>query len=677
MTRKKTRRTRKKRNKPKPWMSLRARLVALVLVAFVSAVAGAGYAVSRAVSRDLPRIAALKDYRPPPGTRILSADDRLIGRIRRDKGVFVPLSQIPDNLKKAVIAVEDARFYRHGGLDYRGILRAAVSDLVSGRLKEGGSTITQQLAKVMFLTPRKSFTRKIKEVLLARKMEQTLDKDEILELYLNKVYFGRGAYGVEMAARTYFGKHVGDLTLPEDAMLAGIIRSPARYSPYRDMKRARARRKTVLDRMAAERYISRGRAEAASEKKLVLDDIRAKRDIAPHLVEWIRVYLENRYGPEKVYLEGLTVTTTIDSRLQAAAGRALMDGVARAAGRGKAAGRGMPLQGALAAMDPMNGNVLALVGGPDFRTNEFNHALYARRQPGSAFKPFVYAAALEKGFTPADIIDDSPVSYEGWTPHNFEHRHGGAMRLREALVSSNNVVTVKLLHEVGVDRVVGLAKRLGMKGPFTRDLTLALGSCSVTPMELAAAYCAFANGGYAVRPLMIRSVADSRGKVLERNYSELRPALSPQSAYQVTDMLRDVIRRGTARRAAGLGIPAAGKTGTTNDYVDAWFVGYTPRLATCVWVGHDDRGSIGPGETGARAALPVWMQFMRTARRLYGTADFRVPGGVEFVEIDKDTGKPASWFDRNTLTECFKTSPAGRRRAAPPRRSIFDRLFGD
>ncbi|MBI5695269.1 MAG: PBP1A family penicillin-binding protein [Nitrospirae bacterium] len=745
--------------------SIKWKVVAVAVVCFLSIAAGSGYAIFDSLTADLPKITSLKNYKPPVGTRIFSADDHLIGRIKVDKGIFVPLAQIPDSLKKAAVAVEDARFYTHKGIDPQGILRAVFKDVLSMSLKEGGSTITQQLTKVYFLTPEKSLKRKLKEVVLARKMEQQLTKDEILELYLNKIYFGHGAYGVEMAARTYFGKRVGDLTLGESAVIAGLIRSPLNYSPYNNMERARNRQKTVLGRMVDEKYITQGQADKAYAQPMVLKNLRVHEEVAPHLVEQIRMYLEKKYGVDKVYNEGLEVRTTINYRMQEAAQKAVEEGLReldkRQGYRGPVsrrdpeemkkfqddppAGRDLfkrgeimfatvlkvdkawalvssrggtgyislkdmewakllpgqtwkdasannkkvasdilkpgdvvqvrfrdidkktkslsfsleqePLsQAALVAIDPWEGKVVAQVGGYDFQNNEFNHAVNARRQPGSAFKPFVYATALESGFTPASIMDDSPKSYDenAWKPQNFDGEYYGPTRLREALVESRNVVTVDLLNQVGVKHVVTLAQNLGLTGPFTKDLTLALGSCGVTPMELTAAYTAFANGGYSVKPVTVTRITDSHGKLLEANEAAVEQVLTPETAYQITSILKDVVARGTARRASWLKWPVAGKTGTTNDYKDAWFVGYTPYLVAGVWVGNDDTKTLGRGEAGARSALPIWINFMGTALGSYPQDDFKVPEGITFVDIDADSGLLAAGHSRKVVSECFK-----------------------
>jgi len=638
--------------------SIKLRLAVIVTFAFLAGLAGAFLAIHHAILKDLPKISVLNEYRPPACTMVYSSDDRLLGRIRHEKSIYVPLVQIPDNLRYAVLAVEDAKFYRHEGLDYQGIIRAFIKDLASASFKEGGSTITQQLAKMMLLSPEKSLARKLREAVLAKKMEEELTKDKILELYLNKTYFGHGAYGVEMASRAYFGKSVGDVSLGEAAMLAGLLKSPALLSPYKDMEKARDRQSVVLKRMVDEGFISQGRADRARSRQIELKDTSEEENIAPHLLEVLRVYLIDRYGEDAVYVRGLKVKTTIDSRLQRGAVGILESGVRDVEARNGQKGSG--LQGALVAVEPASGRIQALAGGVDFEKNEFNHAMYAKRQPGSAFKPFVYAAAMEDGFSPATVIVDEERKYDGgrWTPQNFDRTYHGPTRLREALVESLNVVTVELLDRVGTGRVISLSRKLGMPGPLPNDLSLALGSGSVSPLEITGAYCAFANGGNFVEPYYIESVANLDGKVLESNTPAPVRVLSSAAAYQVTSILEDVITRGTGAGASWLGFPVAGKTGTTDDFADAWFVGYSPQIAAGVWIGYDDRRSIGKGETGARAALPVWAGFMAWAVDPANAGEFTVPDDVEFADVDADTGLPPGPATTRVVTEVFRRGEA-------------------
>lgn len=658
MFRRKTRGKARKGPARKVSRSIKLRLAVIITVALVAGLAGALLAIHHSIVNELPRIYALKDYKPPLGTSVFSSDDHLLGRIKAEKGIYVPISRIPDNLKYAVLAVEDAKFYRHEGLDYQGITRALVKDIASGSFREGGSTITQQLAKLMFLTPEKSIVRKLREAVLAVKMEEELTKDEILELYLNKAYFGHGAYGAEMAARAYFGKRVGDLSLAEAAVMAGLLKSPSKYSPYRDMENARERQAVVLGRMVEEGFISRGRADRAVRNEIRLDDIRDDENVAPHLVELVRVYLLDRYGPDTVYEGGLKVRTTIDYQMQRAAKAALEKGIKDIEARHGGTGSGV--QGALVAIESATGRIKAMVGGVDFAKNEFNHAVFARRRPGSAFKPFLYAAAMEAGFSPASIIEDEPRTYDDgrWSPENADKQFRGPTRLREALVHSMNVVTVELLNRVGVQEVTGLAKGLGMEGPFPKDLTLALGSGSVSPVEITGAYCAFANGGMSVKPYYIEGLSTRDSRVVEEAGPVTAQVLSPAAAYQVTSMLEDVIKRGTASGATGLAFPAAGKTGTTDGYQDAWFVGYSPGLAAGVWVGYDDQKSMGPGETGARAALPVWAGFMAQAVPADSSGGFAVPDDIEFAQVDAGTGLPPGTASKEVITEAFRRGEA-------------------
>ncbi len=668
---------------------MRFKLVLFILVVVIGSAAG-GYL---AIAQGTPSIAELKNYSATTGTKVYADDDSLIGEFKVERGIFVPFEKIPDNLKNAVVAVEDARFWHHKGIDYIGIARALFQDIIHASLKEGGSTITQQLAKIMFLSPEKTLKRKIREAQLAMKPEKELSKKEILEIYLNKVYFGHGAYGIEMASRVYFGKSVGQLTLPEAAMLAGLIKAPSTYSPYNDLVKAKERQEIVLARMEEAGYINAAQRNAAKNALPSLSSLRSNTDTYNYFLEYVRQQLEQKYGVEMVYKGGMKVYTTLSKNDQMYAQRALQEGlrevdkqhgwrgpvghkdlikedttehmvsftaspgdistgvvmsvglkeaVVKARGlTGKlplsealwafnSAGKGVKkpepaknsrltdilhrgdivwvkfrsiagksvtfsleqepdVEGAVVAVEPETGYIRAIVGGYSFTRSEFNRALNAQRQPGSAFKPIIYAAALENNFTPASIINDAPVSYPGgpsgdWKPENYDRKYYGPTRLREALAFSRNVVTVKLVEAVGIDKVMAFARDLGIQANMPRELTIALGSISVTPMEMAFAYSTFANGGVKMTPIAIKYVADAKGNVLESNEPEGVESISPQTAFMITSMMEDVITRGTGMRA-NIGRTAAGKTGTSNDYKDAWFAGYTPQLVSCVWVG--------------------------------------------------------------------------------------------
>lgn len=717
----------------------------------ISIILGASAGGYLAIQKGIPSLGELKQHMPVEGTKIYADDDVLVGELKVEKGIFVPINKIPDKMVNAVVAVEDSRFWKHRGIDYIAIGRAVLKDIVSIGLKEGGSTITQQLAKVVFLTPEKTLTRKIREAALAIKIEKNLDKREILELYLNKIYFGHGAYGVEMASRTYFGKPVQDITLSEAALLAGLIRAPVMYSPYNDLSKAKERQQIVLSRMEDEGYIKKSEKENALKQPVFLSSARAGIDANNYFIEYVRKYLEDKYGEELVYRGGLKVYTTLDRNAQLSAAKALRQGLReldkRKGWRGPLEHRkdidiktelrskeiinsvitnpgdissGLVLavtekealiktrgivgklspqdakwaskvidpktgesrilknftltqilrpgdvikvgiksakertvqlsleqepevEGAVVAIEPNTGYIRVIIGGYDFVKSEFNRALYARRQPGSAFKPVIYASAIDHGFTPASIIVDEPVTYPGrsegeWKPENYDHKFYGPTRLREALTYSRNVVTIKLVEKLGVNNVIDFARTIGFQGEMPRDLTIALGSLSVTPLELALCFTVFADDGMKVKPIAIKYITDSKGRILESNEPEAEEVISSQTAFLITSMMEDVVRYGTGWRAKALGRPVAGKTGTTNDYRDAWFVGYTRDLVATVWVGFDDMRPLGPLETGARAASPIWVSFMKNAIK-GEPQEFTPPEeGIVSCSIDPATG---------------------------------------
>ena len=741
------------------------KLKSIIIIAVFSILLGTSAGGYIAVSKGIPSIEEIKQYRPVAGTKIYADDDVLIGELKVEKGIFVPINNIPEHLINAVIAVEDSRFWRHKGIDYLAIARALIKDLIYGELKEGGSTITQQLAKVMFLTPEKTLQRKLREAALATKIEKNLNKKEILELYLNKIYFGHGAYGVEMASRIYFGKSIKDVTLSEAALIAGLIKAPSLYSPYINLTKAKKRQEIVLFRMEEEGYIKRSEKNNALKQPIYLSSVRKGVEANNYFVEYIRKYLEEKYGAESVYKGGLKVYTTLDRRVQLSAARALQEGIReldkRRGWRGpiehkkdidiakeiktealtnvvvtnpgdnfsglvlkvsdkgaliKARGiigklsledarwasnvieskkglrkglknfkltqilkpgdivkvsiksiRGREVrllleqepeaEGAVVALEQASGFIRALVGGYDFAKSEFNRAVFAKRQPGSAFKPIIYAAALDHGFTPASLIMDEPVTYYGgpkgeWTPENYDHKFYGSTTLREALTYSRNVVTVRLVEAIGINNVLDFARTIGVKGEMPRDLTLALGSLSITPLELALCYSVFANYGIKVNPIAIKYITDSKGRILESNEPEAEEVISPQTAFLITSMMEDVVRNGTGWRAKALGRPVAGKTGTTNEYKDAWFVGYTPDLVSVVWVGFDNMRPLGPQETGARAASPIWVSFMKGILN-DEPEEFSPPDGIVSCVVDPATGL-LSRDESTGINEYFK-----------------------
>lgn len=626
----------------RPSRTLRARrrharwlVAALVALAAAGTLAGVALAVLVSTLRaSLPDLVTL--YQPPSqATRVYAANGELIASLYRENRAYVRLSEIPRVLQQAVVAIEDERFYQHRGVDPRAILRAAWRNLTRQAVVEGGSTITQQLARNLFLSSRRTLDRKLQEMLLAVEIERRLTKDEILERYLNQVYFGNGAYGVEMASRLFFGKSVREVTLPEAALLAGVIQAPARYSPFENFEAAKRRQEVVLDRMVELGYVSRQQAEEA--KKVPLRLTSGPRNLglvgvrAPYFVSYLLPYLVERYGEEAVYNGGLRVYTTLDTRLQALAQEVVARGVEEARRAGLRV-----TQGALVAIEPGSGRILAMVGGVDFQRSQFNRAWQARRQPGSAFKPFVYTAALEHGVSPERVLLDSPVEYRiagwgYWKPKNYDGTYWGPVSLRVALEQSRNVPAVRMLAELGPQAVIDTARRMGIRSPLQPNLSLALGTSEVTPLEMAAAFATLAAGGVYAEPVAITKVTDARGRVLEEVRPQRRLALRPEVAYLMTDLLRGVILRGTGR-AADPGRPAAGKTGTTDDYRNAWFVGYTPELAVAVWVGNDDNSPTNR-VVGGSVPARLWARFVKRALAGRPPAEFPVPEGVVHVRV--------------------------------------------
>jgi len=756
-------------------------------------------------SYHLPDYTPLKERRQTSHSIIYAEDDEVVGKFLLENRIPVPFERIPKHLVHAFVAAEDAEFFQHKGVDYKGIARAIFKNMISGRIVQGGSTITQQVTKAFFLTPRKSLMRKLKEVAYAFGLERNLTKEEILSLYLNNVYLGNGAYGVEAASESYFNKRVEELNLAEAAMIAGLVKAPSRYSPVNSMKRAKERQGYVLTRMVEVGAISEVQKEKALKTPLrIQSKENAYFSKAPYFTEFIRQQVERKYGKDKIYQEGLRIYTTLDLSLQREAQRAIETGLRDLDKRqgfrgpprtlskadlqtiaqkkvtttplssneifeavilskddGKKAfsmwvedRKGVlpfsemnwalevkptatfrprkvknpsellrsgdvihvrlkessrkdlgpvfaldqePLvQGALICLDPRNGYIRAMVGGRDFGESQFNRALNSRRQPGSAFKPLIYAAALEKGYTPSTILMDSPVEYSDndggsyWAPKNYDKNYRGPITFRNALAHSRNVVTVKILEDVGIGYALKFIKKLGIESPIQRNLSIALGSSGVSMLELTSGFAVFANGGERVKPIFIRKIVTMKGDVLEENdpYLDLEPegkedkedeeettgqiretppppqkerVISAQNAFIMTHLLEGVVQHGTGVGAKALGRPIAGKTGTSSDYADAWFVGYTPSLLTTVWVGFDDKASLGKNETGARAALPLWVSFMGPVLRGTAVEAFKPPPGIKLVKVNIETGLPSEEDGQETILEAFPdgTVPKG------------------
>lgn len=713
------------------------------------------------IDRSLPSVEALKTYHPPLVTSVYSADGELIGEFFVERRYLVPLKGLPPYLINAFIAAEDARFYEHGGVDLIGIFRAMLKNIQAGKIVQGGSTITQQVVKTLLLTPERTLTRKIKEALLAYRIDNSMSKDEILYLYLNQIYLGAGAYGVEAAARTYFDKHANELNLAEASLLAGLPKAPSLFSPIRHFMVARQRQHYVLRRMVDSGFITLDESKKALVKPLQIAGPKRQSPTGiNYFTEEVRSQAEARFGHDLVYKEGLIIQTTLDARAQRIAEKALDQGLREldkrnhtyralrmkvptdewpsalrilgqfngeledgkiVAGlvtdfevrsktcdlnlgtekalitqsgwqwthisekraeeifhtgdvlRVKLLGRqdgktwiasleqDPDMEGALMSISPSTGRVICMVGGRNFEKSQFNRCTQAVRQPGSAFKPIIYAAALDKGYTETSILNDSPVSYDNhslrgrpWRPANYDRRFWGPTFLREALIHSRNVVTVKLLESIGVPYTINYARKLGINSPLTPTLSLALGASGVTINEMLTAYSAFAGKGERVEPYLIEKVFDRNGNMIEEHQVNKESVISPQTAFLITDLLQGVVREGTGTRAKELRRPAAGKTGTTNEMKDAWFIGYTPSVLTGVWVGYDDQNVLlGKGETGGRAACPIWVNFMKEYLKDGPIETFPIPDGIVFAKINPHSGATARLDESGTVYAAF------------------------
>jgi 1A family penicillin-binding protein len=640
-----------------PWL-LSAVTLAFASLAIASLIGG-GWVVQTLRGNGLPDQEAMRRIGQMDQTTAVYDDaDALAFTIFKEQRIDVPLQQISPNLIHAIIAIEDQRFYEHHGFDVMRIMSAALANVRHRRAAQGGSTITQQLARQSFLTPDKTFHRKLQELVLAARIERLYTKQQILELYLNKVYFGDGLHGVEAASRGFFGKSASELSIPEAALLAGLVKSPSTYAPTVSLARAKARRNVVLQAMYDSGAIDKPTWEWARASQVALHD--TLRETEPHglyFKEQLRQELVDRFGWQRVYEGGLRVYSTIDMPEQIAAEAAVDETLkaiderrqalaAKRGAKGAAPAQGEPLQAALIAIDPATGHVRAMVGGRDFNESRFNRAVQAHRQPGSAFKPFVYATALENGYTPASVIDhlnDPIATLQGaWTPED-EHSTADSMSLRAGLRMSSNRAAVRLLQEVGISRTVEYAKNMGV-GEVPSVPSLALGSGEVTLESMTAAYAAFANHGLVPEPMLIRRVEDRDGRVLYEAKESSSRAVSETTAFLMSSMLADVVNAGTGSRARRLGftLPAAGKTGTTNDFNDAWFIGYTPKLVAGVWVGFDQPHTILPNGFAADIAVPMWAKFMKTATRDDKPEWFAPPSGITTATVCRVSGKLAT-----------------------------------
>ncbi len=771
----------KQHRRPKKRRFFRKLLLWSFLLGFIVAILGAlaGVGVYFYISTDLPRISSLTEYHPPIITTVYSDDGRKIAEFFEERRIIKPLDEMPPALINAFIAAEDSRFYKHKGIDFYSIIRAFFKNLEAGTIVQGGSTITQQVTKSFLLSPERSYTRKLKEAILAYRIDKAFNKEEILYLYLNQIYLGHGAYGVEAAAENYFGKSVKELNLAECAILAGLPQAPSKYSPFKHPERAKQRQIYVLNRMVDEGYISNIQATEAINTAV---EIKPRRnwyiEEIPYYTEQVRRYVEEKYGRDVLYTQGLKIYTaaniemqkiargeiekglyeldkrqgfrgpqkklapeeietfsqTIQSELDdhpLEAGQTVKGVVIKVDDKNKAVtvriGNSLgqialedmkwarkpdlgvayyetkvklpsealhagdvilvkvkekikdsdvwqlaleqePVaQAALLCLEAETGFVTAMIGGRDFRDSQFNRAFQSRRQPGSAFKPIIYAAALDKEFeetdkiyTPASIIIDSPVVWEDedrdftWKPRNYKERFFGPTLMRDALSKSRNVVTIKILQDIGVDYAIEYAHKLGITSNLSRDLSIALGSSGVSLLELTKAYSVFANQGYLVEPVFITKIVDREGHVLEEMVPERIKVIEKTTAYLMTHLLEGVVKHGTGWRVKALNRPVAGKTGTTNNLFDAWFMGYTPQYITGTWVGFDDEAPLGKSETGSRAASPIWLGFMKRVLEDKPPKIFEVPEGIVFTKIDAKTGLLPIPESKETVFVSFK-----------------------
>jgi penicillin-binding protein 1A len=732
------------------------RRVGVILVFSVAILLGSLAGIFLAYESDLPQVSSLEDFQPNIITEVYTADAKLLGEFAIERRVVVSFKDIPPHLRNAVVAVEDADFWKHIGINPWRVPGAALANLRTGRRGQGSSTLTMQLSRLLFLTPEKTYERKIKEVILAFQIEKSFTKEEIFTLYCNQVYFGHGNYGVEATSEFLYSKPAGQLTLSEAALVAGLPQNPSRLSPVEHPDRALARRNHVLDRMVEERYISADEAEKAKAEPLRLKVRKERPSLAPYFLEEVRKYLEREDGSQRIYQGGLRVYTTLDSSMQLAANQSLrrgllrldrrargftpptatilkegafpatvrledwdapiavgdvVRGVVESSDRSLAVVRigeykailGQPdvtwtgrrsvsevlprgaivpflvqslgeengekrakvlveqeprVEGSLIALEPKTGAVKAMVGGFDFERSKFNRATQAYRQVGSAFKPIIYAAAIERaGYTPATIIVDAPISFPDnqgvWTPHNYDYTFWGPIPMRRAIEQSRNIPAIKTLQVIGIETGIEYAHKLGLTGEMPAYLPLAIGAGEASLQEMTAAFGTFANEGLRMKPYYIARILDREGIVIEEARPVAKDAIRADTAYILTSLLKGVVERGTAARARALKRPIAGKTGTTNDYTDGWFIGYEPKLAAGVWIGFDEkRESLGRGADGAHTALPIWMEFWAAATKDRPMDDYPVPANIVFVPVDAD-GQPATPGEAGVRMEAF------------------------
>ncbi len=610
----------KKKKKSNPFFSF---IKAIFIIFFAFALAG--YSAVKMYLNDLSPIPQLNNYSRNAVSQVYSSDGYLIKTFQTFHYQQVSINEIPKYLKDAIISTEDKNFYFHDGYDIFGIARSTIINLINKKATQGASTITQQLARILFLSNEKTFTRKIKELQIAARIEKTISKDKILELYLNNVYLGSGSYGVGAAASTYFNKKLSDLTLAECALIAGLPQAPSAYSPYKNIKLAEKRRNKVLKRMYIMKNITKQQYDSALKEKIVLNKKPSltSTNVAPYFIDYVLKELEELgFDENEISQGGYKIITTLDYKAQVAANNAIDNAM-------KTWKLTKPKQqAALFSFSPMSGAIIAYCGGKDYSQTQYDRVIQAIRPPGSSFKPIVYTAAIKKGWTPTDPVEDTPVTIGDWSPHNYGNKYKGIMPLYKALALSSNVVAVKLIRDIGVAPVIDMAKALGITTRLTHDYTIALGSNGVKLYDMVVVYGNFANGGYKVKPYAIERIETQKGKIVyQAKRTKITKVLDKDTAGIMTAMLRKTITSGTGRNA-NINKPMGGKTGTTNGNKDAWFIGYTPDLVTGVFMGNDDNTSI--GLTGGSAPARIWKDMMTVATEKYGSPEFDYPA-VDFT----------------------------------------------
>ncbi len=672
----------------------------------------AAAAALRQLTESLPAVGSLDEYLPYLTTRVYDSKGNVISELFTERRVWIPLNKIPVDLQNAFIATEDDRFFKHWGISPRGLIRAAVKNFLAGRVVQGGSTITQQLSKLIFLTQERTFARKVREFLLAIQIERRFSKQEILQMYMNQVYFGQGAYGVAAAARIFFGKPVEELTLPESALLAGLPRLPSYYSPFNNPQRSMNRRATVLMRMRQMKYITPQEEQMALAQPSTARKSPPPAAVAPYFIENVRQHLDARYGADLLYRGGLAIHTTLDLEMQESAEKVMAAALAafdkehgpvaeylrakqktdtlRKSGTVskhftvKPSTTITPVQGSLVAIEPKSGAVRVMVGGRSFAESQYNRVTQSKRQPGSAFKTFVWLAALDSGMTAASTMDDLPVAFANdghdwrlieaatdyysilkatsaleedkvWVPKNYDGKYFGPVTLRKGFSFSRNIVSIRLIDRLNPHKVVEWAHTLGILSPLDAVLSLSLGTSVLTLLELTSAFGTIAAEGIRTEPYFISKVVDFDGKVLEENFPKQSEAVPPYLNFLITNLLKAVVNEGTARSAREIRRPAAGKTGTSQDQRDLWFVGFTPDLVCGAWMGYDDFAPLGKKLAAGGVLVPWWAEFMRLAHKNIPPRDFAVPSGINFVKIDRVTGLLALPSCPKVLLEAFKT----------------------